>query len=128
MDKRSQSKDLNEASLTEAMIEYARAIKVEQREHIIRTEIWGTYKCQDLLMRATQDRGGLSAIFKHKLALRALIVGPAVAGSALGWIPGLDPESQVAALVQPSAQLALQRERQLELASRRPKSGPKPAE
>lgn len=107
VDKRSKSEDMKD------MRDYMRRLAVLQRDDVIRSAIWGTYVGQDLLMRAHHDSGGLSQIFKHKLAYRALIARGRVQSSEVGWIPGLDPESQVAALAKPAALLAAQRDQSL---------------
>lgn len=106
LDKRGKSQDLTEESLEGLLKEIG-------RQRAIRGIIWGTYVCQDLLRRTRHDKGGLSQIFKHKLAYRALIARGRVQGSEMRWLPGLDPESQASALARPAARLAEQRGRSL---------------
>ena len=109
MGARGKSKGLSEESLIEMM----RGIRRIERDKVISNAIWGTYVCQDMMRQITWDLGGLAEIFKHKLAFRALIAGRAVQASSVGWIPGLAPDQQAAALARPSALLASQRDQQL---------------
>src|ERR1051325_8192718 len=111
---RSESADLNEQALEEMLKTIQSEMRAKDREMAIRSTIWNTYVCQDLLMKGHHDSGGLSQIFKHKLAYRALIARGRVQGSAVGWLPGLDPESQAAAVARPAALLAGLRGRLLE--------------
>lgn len=113
VDKRGKSQDLSEQSLEDMLKTIGRQIAERDRTMAIRGAIWSTYIGQDLLMKAHHDSGGLSQIFKHKLAYRALIARGRVQGSEMGWLPGLDPESQVAALARPAALLAEQRDRSI---------------
>lgn len=115
---RSERADLSERSLENLLKQIKAEINAKDREMAIRSAIWGTYVCQGLLMKEHQDSGGLSQIFKHKLAYRALIAKGRVQGSAVGWLPGLDPESQVAAVARPAVLLAKLRGQSLEARTR----------
>lgn len=115
---RGKGQDLTEKSLEAMLTGIAQEMRTKDREMAVRSAIWGTYVCQDLLMKEHRDSGGLSQLFKHKLAYRALIAKGKVQSSAVGWLPGLDPESQAAAVARPAALLAGLRGQLLEARTR----------